>query len=408
MPRVGFLAGAALSAACFNLLVSPPARASGSFAQPDTPPGVTVEPALRGFQMQGGVPLKVTPGNFADQNGMTLYTFAGDREPGKSSCDGECATAWPAMPAPADAKAVGDWTVLTRPDGKLQWAFRGKPLYRSAKDSKPDDKNGQGAQDGAWQVATVDTASVGPVPGSVTVKSVANAIGDVFVDYRGMTLYVFDGDVEPGRSACSDECARIWPPLLAGALAKPIGDWTIVVREDGRRQWAYKGRPLYAFSGDAKPGDAKGLVADAHWSPASVKRYFRPPEVRPRISAGMMVLATADGRTLYARDKYRYSNGGHSVNDGPPPTPATGRMIGPDGCTGACTETWKPLAAGPDAQPTGYWSIADRKDGIRQWVYQGYPVYTNVGDTKPGEMVGRDLFELTDGSNALYWRPVTP
>jgi predicted lipoprotein with Yx(FWY)xxD motif len=67
-----------------------------------------------------------------------------------------------------------------------------------------------------------------------------------------------------------------------------------------------------------------------------------------------------------------------------------------------------PLQASADAQASGFWSVAQRSDGTRQWAYQGYPVYTNTRDKKPGDMLGRDMFDLTDGSNALYWRAVTP
>jgi predicted lipoprotein with Yx(FWY)xxD motif len=396
----------AFGAAVFAL--AGPAYATPDFAAPATPPGVTVEPTIRGMQMQAGVAPSMTPAFFADGQGFTLYTFSGDKEPGKSACSSDCATAWPAVIAPANAAASGDWTLAVRADGARQWAYQGKPLYRSARDTKPGDKNGQGAEDGAWQVAALDATFTGATPGAVTVRAVANALGDVFVDYRGMTLYVFDGDATPGKSACADACAHIWLPLAAGGLAKPVGEWTIVARDDGMRQWAYKGRPLYAFSGDAKPGDAKGAVVDPSWHAAAVKRYFLPAEIRPRLSAGMMVLATADGMTLYARDKFRFSFGGYSVNDGPPATPAIGRAIGPGGCAGECTETWKPVPASADAQPSGYWSIAVRDDGTRQWAYQGYPVYTSTKDKRPGDMAGRDIFDLTDGSNALYWRPVTP
>ncbi|HTJ64645.1 MAG TPA: hypothetical protein VL899_12630 [Alphaproteobacteria bacterium] len=122
----------------------------------------------------------------------------------------------------------------------------------------------------------------------------------------------------------------------------------------------------------------------------------------------MTVLATAEGRTLYTRDKFRFSFGGYSVNDGPPPTPAIGRSVGTGACDGDCTKTWEPLVASKNAQASGYWSIALRSDGTRQWAYQGYPVYTNAQDKKPGDMLGRDLFDLTDGSHALYWRVLTP
>ena len=85
------------------------------------------------------------------------------------------------------------------------------------------------------------------------VSSGANAL----VDGKMMTLYTFAKD-QPGVSNCYDNCAKNWPPLMAAADAKPMGDWTIVMRKDGGRQWAYKGMPLYTWIKDAKPGDATG------------------------------------------------------------------------------------------------------------------------------------------------------
>ncbi|MBS1215135.1 MAG: hypothetical protein H6R20_109, partial [Proteobacteria bacterium] len=38
----------------------------------------------------------------------------------------------------------------------------------------------------------------------------------------------------------------------------PMGDYSIVTRDDGQKQWAYKGKPLYFWIKDAKPGDKTG------------------------------------------------------------------------------------------------------------------------------------------------------
>ena len=75
----------------------------------------------------------------------------------------------------------------------------------------------------------------------------------------GATVYTFDKDAaNSGKSACNGPCAEAWPPLAAQATDAPSGDWTIVTRDDGSKQWAYKGWPLYTFSKDAKPGDTTG------------------------------------------------------------------------------------------------------------------------------------------------------
>jgi predicted lipoprotein with Yx(FWY)xxD motif len=79
------------------------------------------------------------------------------------------------------------------------------------------------------------------------------------VDKAGMTLYTFDKDTaNSGKSACNGECAEYWPPLAAGEYAKASEGFSVITRADGSKQWAYKGKPLYHFLADKKPGDRKG------------------------------------------------------------------------------------------------------------------------------------------------------
>lgn len=83
---------------------------------------------------------------------MTLYTFDKDvAGSGKSVCNGPCATNWPPLMATSDT-ASGDYSVVTRDDGKKQIAFKGKPLYTWIKDQKPGDKTGDGVNS-VWRVA---------------------------------------------------------------------------------------------------------------------------------------------------------------------------------------------------------------------------------------------------------------
>ena len=84
------------------------------------------------------------------------------------------------------------------------------------------------------------------------------ALGPVLVDGKGMTLYTFDKDTMPGKSACNGPCAKNWPPLMVAEGAAASGDWSIIARDDGSKQWAYKGKPLYAWVKDQKPGDTTG------------------------------------------------------------------------------------------------------------------------------------------------------
>jgi len=89
--------------------------------------------------------------------------------------------------------------------------------------------------------------------------SPARTADGVFVGPNGMTLYTFDKDtMGSGKSVCNGQCATNWPPLMANASDTSSGDWTVVVRDDGTRQWAYRGHPVYYWVKDTKPGDRTG------------------------------------------------------------------------------------------------------------------------------------------------------
>ena len=106
-----------------------------------------------GMGMMGSAPAKTADGALVGSTGMTLYTFDRDAAgSGKSVCNGQCATNWPPLMASDDDKASGDFSVVTRDDGKKQWALKGMPLYYWVKDTKPGETTGEGVM-GAWHVA---------------------------------------------------------------------------------------------------------------------------------------------------------------------------------------------------------------------------------------------------------------
>ena len=104
---------------------------------------------------------------------------------------------------------------------------------------------------GACAVSGIAFAQMAPTKTGESIK------GKVLTDAKGMTLYTFDKDMG-GKSACNGPCAGNWPPLAAAADAKPAADYTIIARDDGGKQWAYKGKPLYTWKNDHKPGDITG------------------------------------------------------------------------------------------------------------------------------------------------------
>jgi len=80
----------------------------------------------------------------------------------------------------------------------------------------------------------------------------------------GRTLYTFDKD-QPGTSNCSGGCIAAWPAFTVANAALAGGDFSIITRADGVKQWAFKGMPLYFFAADAKPGDVNGDNQGGVW-----------------------------------------------------------------------------------------------------------------------------------------------
>ena len=83
---------------------------------------------------------------------------------------------------------------------------------------------------------------------------------------NGMTLYTFDRDMAgSGKSVCNGPCATNWPPLMAMDSDKASGDYSIIVRDDGKKQWAMKGKPRYYWAKDMKVGDKTGDGFNGVW-----------------------------------------------------------------------------------------------------------------------------------------------
>ena len=112
--------------------------------------------------------------------------------------------------------------------------------------------------------AIVVAAAIGGLAIAQTMPASVMNKGGMLVDKKGMTLYTWDKDKEANKSACEGNCLMNWPALAAGANDKDMGDWKVITRSDGSKQWAYKGKPLYYFAMDKAPGDkvgdGKGMV----------------------------------------------------------------------------------------------------------------------------------------------------
>ena len=209
------------------------------------------------------------------------------------------------------------------------------------------------------------------------------ASGLIYADADGETLYWFDKDTDPGRSACAGDCFKRWHPLAASDAAKPFGDWSMA--KD--RQWMVKGRRLYRCADDAHPGDTKCDGTDGVWHAAT----FQPGDglsmpfgiaLRELPNGGGQGFVDERGLTLYARDSsIQATSSGRDPN-------------------------WKPALAPEMADRVGDFAAVTGTDGVRRWTYKGWPLYTFVGDLVPGDVNGAGAdsrFQV-----ALAWRYFMP
>lgn len=250
-----------------------------------------------------------------DGKGMTLYMFTMD-EPDKSNCAGDCLVKWPPLltqGSPKLGEGVDDSLVGTAKmaDGSLIVTYNGMPLYYWFKDTKPGDTSGQNVGE-VWYVVSPDGKAVG-MPGEAAGNTANDAsggnvadeetggysayqasgnlaneatlnvandakLGEILVDGKGMTLYIFTKDM-PGKSNCSDDCLASWPPLLTQGtpkLGEGVDDSLVGTAElaDGSLIVTYKGMPLYYWINDSKPGDTTGQGVGSVW-------YVISPDGKP-------------------------------------------------------------------------------------------------------------------------------
>ncbi len=207
-----------------------------------------------------------------DGTGRTLYRFDQDTaKPPKTTCEADCATAWP--PVAADDALAGEGIdkallgEVTRADGTRQLTIAGWPAYRYAKDGAAGDVKGQGVND-KWFALAPDGKKA-KAPGLSTRED--PKLGEIVVDKDGMTVYRFMKDEAWPKpvSACTGECLEKWPVVAPveegdtrGVVKKNLMAFT---RPDGAAQQTVSCWPVYTFVGDEKPGDTNGQGVGGTW-----------------------------------------------------------------------------------------------------------------------------------------------
>lgn len=374
---------------------------------------------------------------FAEASGRTLYIWprkrlrngvAGDNRGARSQCGDKinrktaglqspwpaglllpdikerrsCAEEWPPVLAAPNAEPLGSWSIILRDDGAAQWAYEGYPLYVSALDHAPGDTYGGSkvGQDRRGPAGPALRYPIGPPPDIPPGFSVASMVtGRLLVSHDEYSVYAWDGD-GPNSSNCLNSClGDDWLPIIAPRLARPHGEWSAFQRTPGVWQWAYRDKPVYLRAHPSHQRDVDSLNLPAGWTQVYTQRAPVPPaEFTTQETAGGRVLADAQGKTIYV-----YSCGDDSIDqlacDHPDRSQALRLIVCGGGDEERCLSTFPPVPAPANATSVSRnWSIIyiDRntgrsatptdKDALRVWAYRGRPIYTFVGDEKPGDI----------------------
>jgi predicted lipoprotein with Yx(FWY)xxD motif len=132
-----------------------------------------------------------------------------------------------------------------------------------------------------------------------------------------------------------------------------------------------------AARGSSSPGGAASAPAGAASGAASSSA------LRTAAIGGAAVLTNAQGFTLYSFA---------------PDTATVSK------CTGGCAQIWPPVTGPATAGPgvPGTLGTIARSDGATQATYNGHPLYTYAGDTRPGQASGNGI-----NASGGIWHEVT-
>ena len=327
-----------------------------------------------------------------------------------------CTDLWPPAYADADAKPVGDWSIVERRDGTRQWAYAEQPLYTSVRDAEPGDtlggsKRPYGGDSPAYRVPIGPAAAVPP---GFAVRTTST--GRMLTTDRNDSVYAYEGDA-PDASNCRGECERRFRPLLAPALARSFGEWTILARSPGVRQWVYRGEPLYTFALDEHSWSQQGSDEPGWHNVYTQKAPPFPASFTVQATIVGDVLADQRGMTIYV-----YQCGDDSQDqlscDHPDDTQIYRLAMCGGGDPKRCLEYW-PYVRAADHETGGSrtWSVIgidpatghkakpEQADAIRVWAFRDRPIYTYAGDRQPGDTHGDGTGEWRGQRNGLrgFW-----
>jgi predicted lipoprotein with Yx(FWY)xxD motif len=259
----------------------------------DTAPGEPAGEAAGGkqwhlarFESGDGTttPVGLSFGEAIDIHGVLLlsptkravYQYVGDPNLAENTCIGTaCESAFEPLLAPTLAQPIGEFSPTNRANGLTQWSYQGKLLFTYNKDLYPGAVKGHQA-DARWRPVV---RAMNFSPRNVHVID-SLEYGPMWATSAGMTLYVRDTyrhnptlggfradlfqaspavGLDLGTRGCDAVCLKMYRPLKAQKNDVPSGYWTIYQRNDGFRQWAYKGYAVYTYVLDKASRDTLGV-----------------------------------------------------------------------------------------------------------------------------------------------------
>jgi len=330
-----------------------------------------------------------------------------------------CVQLWPPLYADADARPIGNWTILSRTDGKKQWAYKKRALYRSHLDRRPGETNGGTRRlpmDSTVRGAPRRPATPAPaIPPQFTIGPMA--LGLTLTDVTsGFSVYYFDKDTAT-KAYCNDTCLDEWRPMLAADITVARGDWTVLDRGGGIKQWVFRGKPLYVRSIDPKAQSYEGSDVPG-WHNVFLQRVRPFPKgFQIADTVAGQVLADSRGKTIYYYQCFE-DTADTLLCDSPDSPQVYRWAVCGGGDVARCLATFPYVVADKGAKSEGVaWSTmnidplsgriasADTKNALRVWAFRGRPVYTFARDEAMGD-IGADSWGQDHGQRngfTAFW-----
>lgn len=331
-----------------------------------------------------------------------------------------CAQEWPPALASAEDKPVGKWSIITRTDGRKQWAYEGHALYTSVLDHRPGDVLGGdsfrdfGGDNPAVRVPIQPPSDV-PAAFGVTTTRVGRLLETA---EKHLSVYTSDRD-GADKSNCDEVCAQTWIPMLAPASARAHGDWSVFERSPGVMQWAFRKKPLYRYALEEEARSQRGSDV-----PGWHNVYL---QLAPSAPAGFTVQSTTTGRVLadaHGKTIYMYTCGDDAVDQLACDHPSEPQVYRFAMCGGGdverCLKTFPYVVADKNARSTnriwsvvyidphtGHFATPTQPGALRVWAYRDRPVYTYAGDRAPGDFFADGIGEFRgqrEGFKAIWLR----